>query len=39
MVMGELDSYMQKNKNETRQATYTIHQHKLKMDKGLKYKL
>ena len=35
MVMGELDRYMQKNKNETRQATYTIHQHKLKMEKGL----
>ena len=39
MVFRDTDRYMQKNKNETRQATYTIHQHKLKMDKGLKYKL
>ena len=32
MVLGELDSNMQKN--ETRPLTYTIHKIKLKMDKG-----
>ena len=37
MVLGELDWYMQKN--ETRPPTYTMHQNKIKMDKGLKYKL
>ena len=36
MELGELDGYMQKN--ETRLPTYTIHQNKLKMDKGLKFK-
>ena len=36
MVLGDLDSYMQKN--ETRAPTYTLHKNKLKMDKGLKYK-
>ena len=35
MVLGDLDSYMQKN--ETRPPTYTIHKNKLKMDKRLKY--
>ena len=37
MVLGDLNSYMQKNK--TRPPTYTIHKNKLKMDKRLKYKL
>ena len=37
MVLGDLDSYGQKN--ETRSLTYTIHQNKLKMDKRLKYKM
>ena len=37
MVLGDLDSYVQKN--ETRSPTYTIHKNKLKMDKRLKYKL
>ena len=32
MVLGELDSSMQKN--ETRPLSYTIHKNKLKMDKG-----
>ena len=36
MVLGDLDSYMQKN--ETR-PTYTIQKNKLKMDKRLKYKM
>ena len=35
MVLGHLDSYMQKNK--TRLLTYTINKNKLKMDKRLKY--
>ena len=33
MVLGDLDSYVQKN--ETRSPTYAIHENKLKMDKGL----
>ena len=33
MVLGELDSYVQKN--ETRSPTYPIHKNKLKMDKRL----
>ena len=33
MVLGDLDSYMQKN--ETRPPTYTIYQNKLKMVKDL----
>ena len=37
MVLGDLDSYVQKN--ETRSPTYAIHKNKLKMDKRLKYKL
>ena len=37
MVLGDLDSYMQKN--ETRSPTYAIHKNELKMDKRLKYKL
>ena len=37
MVLGDLDSYVQKN--ETRSPTYTVHKNKLKMDKRLKYKL
>ena len=36
MVLGDLDSYVQKN--ETRSPTYAIHENKLKMDKTLKYK-
>ena len=36
MVLGELDSYMQKNK--TQAPTYTIHKNKFKVDKRLKYK-
>ena len=36
MVLGDLDSYMQKN--ETRSPTYTIHRKKLIVDKRLKYK-
>ena len=37
MVLGDLDSYMQKN--ETRSLTYAIHKNKFKVDKRLKYKL
>ena len=37
MVLGDLDSYVQKN--ETRSPTYAIHKNKLKMDKRFKYKL
>ena len=36
MVLGDLDSYMQKN--ETQPPTYTINKNKLKMDKRPKYK-
>ena len=36
MVLGDLDSYMQKKK---RVPTYTIHKTKVKVDKRLKYKL
>ena len=36
MVLGEMDSYMQKN--ETRSPNYTIHKNKFKVDKRLKYK-
>ena len=36
LILGDLDSYVQKN--ETRSPTYTIHKNKLKMDKRLKYK-
>ena len=36
MVLGDLDSYMQKN--ETRPPMYTIHKNKLKVDKQLKCK-
>ena len=35
MMVGYLDSYMQKN--ETKPPTYIIHKNKLKMDKRLKY--
>ena len=35
MVLGDLDSYAQKN--ETPAPTYTIHKNKLKMDKRLKH--
>ena len=35
MVLGDLDSYVQKN--ETRSPTYAIYKRKLKMDKRLKY--
>ena len=37
MVLGDLDSYMQKN--ETRSPTFIIHKNKLKVDKRLKYEL
>ena len=37
MVLGDLNSYMQKN--ETRSPTYTIHKNKFKVDKRLKYKI
>ena len=36
MVLGDLDSYMQKN--ETRWLTHTIQKNKFKVDKKLKYK-
>ena len=36
MVLGDLDSYVQRN--ETRSPTYTMHKNKLKIDKRLKYK-
>ena len=36
MVLGDLDSYVQKN--ETGSPTYAIHENKLKMVKRLKYK-
>ena len=35
MVLGDLDSYVQKN--ETQSPTYTIHKNKFKVDKRLKY--
>ena len=35
MVLGDLDSYVQKN--ETRSPTYAIHKNKFKVDKRLKY--
>ena len=35
MVLGKLDSYIQKN--ETRAFSYTIHKDKLKMDKRPQY--
>ena len=35
MMLGELESYMQKKKNETRSPTYTIHKNKLKWIKDL----
>ena len=37
MVLGDLDSYQQKN--ETRSPTYTIHKNKFKVDKRFEYKL
>ena len=37
MVLGDLDSYMEKN--DTRPPAYTIHKNKFKVDKRLKYKL
>ena len=36
MVLGDLDSYVQKN--ETPSPTYAIHKNKFKLDKKLKYK-
>ena len=36
MVLGDLDSYVQKN--ETRSPAYTIHKKKFKVDKRLKCK-
>ena len=36
MVLGDLDSYLQKN--ETWPPTYTIYKNKFKVDKRLKYK-
>ena len=35
MVLGDLDSYVQKK--ETQSPTYAIHKNKFKMDKRLKY--
>ena len=35
MVLGDLDSYVQKN--ETRSPTYAIHKNKFKVDKRVKY--
>ena len=35
MMLGELDSYVQKN--ETQSPTYTTHKMKFKVDKRLKY--
>ena len=37
MMLGNLDSYMQKN--ETWSPTYTIHKNRFKADKRVKYKL
>ena len=37
MVLGDLDSQMQKN--ETQPPTYTIYRNKLMMDERLQYKL
>ena len=37
MVLGDLDSYVQKN--ETQSPTCAIHKNKFKMGKRLKYKL
>ena len=37
MMLGDLDSYMQKN--ETCVPTYTINKNKFKVDKRLKYQL
>ena len=37
MVLGDLDSYMQKN--EFQPPTYTIHKNKFKVDERLKYML
>ena len=37
MVLGDMDSYMQKN--ETLSPTYTTHKNKFKVEKRLKYKL
>ena len=36
MVLGDWDSYVQKN--ETQSPTYAIHKNKFKVDKRLKYK-
>ena len=36
MVLGDLDSHVQKN--ETQSSTYTIQKSKFKVDKRLKYK-
>ena len=37
MVLGDVDSYVQKN--ETRSPTYAIQKNKFKVHKGVKYKL
>ena len=37
MVLGDVDSYIEKN--ETQALTYTIHKNKFKVDKRLKYTL
>ena len=42
MVLGDLDSYLQKKKNNNnneQSPTYSIHENKFKVDKRLKYKL
>ena len=36
MVLGDLDSYVQKN--ETQSPTYTIQKYKFEIDKRLKYR-
>ena len=36
MLLGDLDSYMQKN--DTQSPTYATHKNKLQVDKRLKYK-
>ena len=36
IVLGDLDSFVQKN--ETQSLTYTIHKNRFKVGKGVKYK-
>ena len=39
MVLGDLDSYMQKMKTQSSTYTYIIHKNKFKVDEKLKYRL